>query len=113
METCDKGGFAREPLVPCSKYTEELLKRITYNTSISGTDIAFDNLKRMHPSLTDDNILAMAYVASNPAIGEEDRQILTKCMKMKAEAEYNQLKKFLDTHNTDTSSDNITYTIKE
>ena len=92
-----------------SKYAEELLKRITYNTSITGTDIAFDNLKRIHPTLTDDNIFAMAYVASNPAIGEEDRQILTKCMKMKAEAEYNQLKKFLQNAlgHTDTSSDNI------
>lgn len=86
-----------------SKYAEELLKRITYNTSMTGTDIAFDNLKRMHPSLNNDNILAMAYVASNPAIGEEDRQILTKCMKMKAEAEYNQLKKFLDIRNTESS----------
>lgn len=62
---------------------------------MSGIDIAFENLKRIHPSLNDDNIFALAYMATNPAIPEGDREVIKKCMQIKIDAENEKLQKFL------------------
>lgn len=62
---------------------------------MSGVDIAFENLKKIHPSLNEDNIVSLAYMATNPAIPEADREVIKKCLQIKADAEYAKLQKFL------------------
>lgn len=78
-----------------SKFTQDLLNRITYHTSMSSIDIAFENLKKIHPSLNDDNIFALAYMATNPSIPEGDREVIKKCMQIKIDAENEKLQNFL------------------
>lgn len=77
-----------------SQFTNDLLSRITYHTSMTGIDIAFENLKKIHPSLNDDNIYALSYMATNPAIPEGDREILKKCLQLKLDAETEKLRNF-------------------
>lgn len=68
---------------------------------MSGVDIAFENLKRIHPSLNDDNIFALAYMATNPAIPEGDREVIKKCMQIKIDAENEKLKAYLQSISRD------------
>ena len=70
-----------------SKFAQSLLERITYNTEMASTEIAFDNLKRMHPSLTPDNPFSLALLSCNPALSEEDRNVLRECFKKAMEKE--------------------------
>ena len=64
-----------------SKFAQSLLERITYHTEMASTEVAFENLKRIHPSLTSDNPFSLALMSCNPAISEEDRNVLRECFK--------------------------------
>lgn len=78
-----------------SSFSKSLLDRITYHTQIASTEIAFENLKKMHPSLTESDPFALAYMASNPAIPEEEREILKECFRRTVESEQRTLQRFL------------------
>ena len=78
-----------------SAFSKSLLDRITYHTQVASTEIAFENLKKMHPSFTESNPVALAYMASNPAIPEEEREILKECFRRVVDAEQRNLQKFL------------------
>lgn len=78
-----------------SAFAKSLLDRITYHTQVASTEIAFENLKKMHPSFTESNPFALAYMASNPAIPEEEREILKECFRRTVESEQRTLQRFL------------------
>jgi hypothetical protein len=78
-----------------SSFSKSLLDRITYHTQIASTEIAFENLKKMHPSCTESDPFALAYMASNPAIPEEEREILKECFRRTVESEQKTLQRFL------------------
>jgi hypothetical protein len=67
-----------------SEFAKELLKK--YNKSPS--EIAFENLQKIDSKLNPDNIFALAYMACNPALDEEEREIFKECLKIKIEEHY-------------------------
>jgi len=77
-------------------FANSLFERINYNTKISSAKIGFDNLKKLSPSLTEDSIYALALMASNPAISEEEREIFKKCLELKCKSEMEVLEKTKD-----------------
>jgi hypothetical protein len=54
---------------------------------MAGTEIAFENLKKLHPSLDSNNPFALAFLSCNPDLSEEDRSILRECFKKAMERE--------------------------
>jgi hypothetical protein len=78
-----------------SSFSKSLLERITYHTQTSSTEIGFENLRKMHPSFNESNPIALAYMATNPAIPEEEREILKECFRRVVDAEQRNLQKFL------------------
>jgi hypothetical protein len=62
-----------------SIYARELIAN--YNKPKS--QIAFENLKKIDKGLTPDNIFALAYMATNEAIPEEDREIFKQMLQVK------------------------------
>lgn len=86
-----------------SSFSKSLLDRITYHTQISSTEIGFENLKKIHPSFTESDPIALAYMASNPAIPEEDREILKECFRRTVESEQRTLQRFLAEHEVQTN----------
>lgn len=59
-------------------------KLLEYHTSHSGSQIYLDNMKRIHPSLNENDIYGLALLSVNPAIPEEERLIFKKCLEIKA-----------------------------
>ena len=88
-----------------SKFATELLNRITYHTSTRGTDIAFENLKQKHPSLDTDDIFALASIASNLEISEEDREIIKECIRVKGQRNMELIKQIHETYGPKTHSE--------
>jgi len=86
-------------------FTDQLLKKLTYHNSMASTEIAFENLKRIHPSLTETNPFALAYMSCNPAISEQERETLRECFKHAMEAEQKQLAILLSRVNIDKNDD--------
>jgi hypothetical protein len=82
-----------------SNFTDELLKKLTYHKSMTSTEIAFENLKKMHPSLSESNPFAIAYMACNPALPEEERENLKKCFKLAMEIEQKKLEETISRFN--------------
>ena len=78
-----------------SSFSKSLLERITYHTQTASTEIAFENLKKMHPSFNESNPIALAYMATNPAVPEEEREILKECFRRVVDAEQRNLQRFL------------------
>jgi hypothetical protein len=78
-----------------SLFSKSLLERMTYHTTSYGTEIGFENLKKMHPSLTETNPITLAYMACNPSIDEDERQILKECFRRAVDSEQRNLQKFL------------------
>ena len=73
-----------------SKFSAKLLE---YYTSSSGSEIYIENMKRIHPSLNENDIYGLALLSTNPAISEEERSIFKKCLELKASQMNEQLKK--------------------
>lgn len=67
---------------------QQLLDRLNYHKSFTSSTNAINNLKRMNSKLNDNNILTHAYLATNPAISEEERNIYMQCLKVKAMTDY-------------------------
>jgi hypothetical protein len=65
-----------------------LFKKVEYHTSLQGTDIAISNLKKFNDKLDENNIIALAFLANNPAISEEEREKYNKQLKEKAMIEF-------------------------
>jgi hypothetical protein len=74
-----------------SKFSSKLLE---YHTSLSGSEIYLENMKRIHPSLNEDDILGLALLATNPAISEEEREVFKKCLEMKSKQIQKQVEEF-------------------
>lgn len=68
-----------------SNFSKTLFEKLTYNTKMSSSKIGFENLKKLHPSLNENDIFALAYMALNPAISEEERNIFKECLKLKCQ----------------------------
>lgn len=58
---------------------------------MASTEVAFENLKRIHPSLTSDNPFSLALMSCNPAISEEDKNVLRECFKKAMQKEQKML----------------------
>jgi hypothetical protein len=67
-----------------------------YHTSLRGTSIALENLKKLNHRLDESNIVSLAYMATNQYIPDEDREKYEKQMKEKGRVEYEMYKKFFD-----------------
>lgn len=67
---------------------QQLLDRLNYHKSMISSTNAINNLNRINTKLNDNNYLTHAYLASNPAISEEERQIYMQCLKVKAMTDY-------------------------
>lgn len=69
-------------------YAQQLLDRLNYHKSLQSSENAIKYLNKLNSKLNDNNILTHAYLASNPAISEEERKIYLECLKVKAQTEY-------------------------
>ena len=67
---------------------QQLLDRLNYHKSLTSSENAINNLTKLNPKLNDNNLFTHAYLVSNPAISEEERKIYMKCLKVKAQTEY-------------------------
>lgn len=63
----------------------DFAKELIANYNKKKSQIAFDNLKKIDKDLTPDNIFALAYMATNEAIPEEDREIFKQMLQNKLE----------------------------
>ena len=74
-----------------SKFSSKLLE---YYTSQSSSEIYLDNLKRMHPTLDENNIYTLALLSINPAIPEDERAVFKKCLELKNKEIQKQVEEF-------------------
>jgi hypothetical protein len=72
ITTESKGGVVGEPWFPY------------YHTSLQSSRIALENLNRFNKKLDENNVLTNAFLAQNPFISDEEREIFNKQMKQKA-----------------------------
>jgi hypothetical protein len=66
-------------------FAKELLAKLSYETQMSSSKIAFANLKRIHPTLNEDDPFALAYMAINPALSASERDIFKECLRIKCQ----------------------------
>ena len=66
-------------------------KLLEYHTSHSGSEIYIENMKRVHPSLNENDIFGLALLSVNPAIPEEERTMFKKCLEIKAKQQFDLL----------------------
>jgi hypothetical protein len=67
-----------------------------------------ENLKKLNAKLDENNIVSLAYMATNPYIPDEDREKYEKQMKEKAQSEYEMYSKYINDiihRNQDSGSD--------
>jgi len=62
--------------------------KMDYYTSLQSPSIALENLNRFNKKLDENNVLTNAFLAQNPFISNEEREIFNKQMKQKALEEY-------------------------
>jgi hypothetical protein len=74
-----------------SKFSSKLLE---YQTSLSGSEIYIENMKRLHPSLNENDIYGLALLSVNPAIPEEEREVFKKCLEIKSKQIQKQVEEF-------------------
>lgn len=67
---------------------QQLLDRLNYHKSLTSSTNAITHLSKLNPALNDSNILTHAYLASSPALADNEREIYTQCLKVKAMQEY-------------------------
>jgi len=68
--------------------THQIPDTLKYYTSLQGTDIAINNLKKLNNKLDEDNIITLAFLANNSCINEEERKKYNKQLKEKAMIEF-------------------------
>lgn len=66
----------------------EILQNIKNNKKIQTTENIVNYLQRVNKNLNTNNILTLAYLANNPAITEEERNIFLECLREKSKQEY-------------------------
>jgi hypothetical protein len=71
-----------------SDFSRALLNRLNYHKTLHSSENAINNLKKMNGNLNESNIFTLAYLANNPALSEEERNIFMECVKAKASEEY-------------------------
>ena len=80
------GGFTRAQ--PQYEFANEFLKKIKLHTCHSSSEIAFNNLKNINPNLNENNIISLAFLATNESLPEEEREIFKKCLEYKLNDNY-------------------------
>jgi hypothetical protein len=75
---------------------QQLLDKLNYHKSLTSSTNAITNLQRINPKLNENNILTHAYLVSNPAISDEEREIYLKCLRVKAIQDYEKFSKEID-----------------
>jgi len=81
---------------PSTPDVSKIIDKLNYHTSLQGSSIAMENLNKLNPNLDKNNIIALAYLATNPYIPEEDREEYDKKMKEKAQSEYTMYSKYIN-----------------
>lgn len=66
-----------------SSFSKNLLE---YYTSQSGSQIYINNMKSIHPSLTERSIYGLALLATNPALSQEERDMFKRCLEIEGKA---------------------------
>lgn len=72
-----------------SDFANSILSKISYYKETSSSQICFENMKRIDKNFDENNFFALAYMATNPALPEEEREIFKKCLKIKLEQNAN------------------------
>lgn len=67
------------------------IEKIKYHTSLQGSDIAFENLKKMNNKLDETNVITLAYLAMNPYLTDDERAKYSNHLKELAMKEYLQM----------------------
>ena len=75
---------------------QQLLDKLNYHKSLTSSTNAINNLQKINPKLNENNILTHAYLVSNPAISDEEREIYLKCFRVKAIQDYEKFSKEVD-----------------
>ena len=75
---------------------QQLLDKLNYHKSLTSSTNAINNLQKINPKLNENNILTHAYLVSNPAISDEEREIYLKCLRVKAIQDYEKFSKEVD-----------------
>jgi hypothetical protein len=74
----------------------QIPKTLQYHTSLQSTEITLDNLKKFNNNLDGNNLVTLAFLATNTNISEEDRQKYNKLLKEKATNEYEIYSKYIN-----------------
>ena len=73
-----------------SEFAANFLQKIKLHTQKSSSEISFENLKKSNPNLNENNIFAIAFLACNESLPEEDREIFKQSLEMKLRENYEQ-----------------------
>lgn len=92
------------------KVTHQIPDTLKYHTSLQGTDIAINNLKKLNNKLNENNIITLAFLSNNSYINEEDRIKYNKQLKDVATIEYQRMSAYINDniYRNQDSSINIT-----
>jgi len=82
-----QGGFTGAQ--PQYDFANSILSKISYYKDTSSSQICFDNMKKIDKNFTENNFFALAYMATNEALSEEEREIFKKCLKIKLDENAN------------------------
>ena len=88
-----------------SEYSQSLLNRLNYHKSIHNSENAMKNLQYINPKLNESNIFALANLACNQALSEEERKVFLECVRVKALTDYEMYQKTLRFPKADSRSD--------
>jgi hypothetical protein len=73
-----------------SDFANSILSKISYYKETSSSQICFENMKKIDKNFNENNFFALAYMATNPALPEEEREIFKKCLQIKLDENANQ-----------------------
>jgi hypothetical protein len=71
-----------------SEYSQSLLNRLNYHKSLNSSENAMKNLQYINPKLNELNIFALANLACNEGLSEEERKVFLECVRVKALTDY-------------------------
>lgn len=71
-----------------TEYSHSLLNRLNYHKSIYNSENAMKNLQNINPKLNESNIFALANLACNEALTEQERKVFLECVRVKALTDY-------------------------
>lgn len=66
-----------------SDFANSILSKISYYKETSSSQICFENMKKIDKNFNENNFFALAYMATNPALPEAEREIFKKCLQIK------------------------------